>query len=64
LKISGRHVFILQVGFNINWFVMGQHVKNEEPITDINMFQFIEKGMRGGTSYIAQIFGHAHNKSV
>lgn len=43
---------------------MGQHVKNEEPVTDINMFQFIEKGMRGGISYIAQIFGQANNKSV
>lgn len=40
---------------------MGQHVKNEEPITDINMFQFIEKDMRGGTSYIAQIFGQLSN---
>lgn len=29
---------------------------------DVDMFQFIEKGMRGGTSYIANKFGKANNK--
>ena len=31
-------------------------------MNDIDMFQFIEKGMRGGTSYIAHRFGQANDK--
>jgi len=33
-----------------------------ELMTDIDMFQFIEKGVRGGTSYIAHRFGEANNE--
>ena len=31
-------------------------------MTNLDMFQFIEKGMHGGASYIANRYGKANNK--
>lgn len=33
-----------------------------ELMTDVDMFQFIEKGLRGGISYIANRHGEANNE--
>ena len=35
---------------------------NLELITDIDMYQMVEKGLRGGTSYIANSYSKPNNK--
>ena len=35
-----------------------------EKIVDIDMYLFIEKGLRGGISYIAKRYSEANNKSM
>ena len=47
----------------LSWDAMLKMTKMQlELMTDIDMFQFIEKGMRGGTSYIANRYGEANNR--
>ena len=47
----------------LSWDAMLKMTKTKlELISDVDMFQFIEKGMRGGISYITNRYGKANNK--
>ena len=47
----------------LSWDAMLKMTKIKlELITDVDMYQFIEKGLRGGISYIANRYGKANNK--
>ena len=47
----------------LSWDAMPKTTKIElELISDIDMYLFIEKGMRGGISYIAKRHSKANNK--
>ena len=48
---------------SLSWDAMLKMTETElELMSDVDMFQFIEKGMRGGISYIANRYGKANNK--
>lgn len=47
----------------LSWCAMLKMTKVKlDLISDIDMFQFIEKGMRGGISYISHRYASANNK--
>ena len=59
-KLDPYHYFTLP---GLSWDAMLKMTKVElELMSDINMFQFIEKGMRSGISNIMHRYGKANNK--
>ena len=59
-KLDPCHYF---TSLGLSWDAMLKMTNIKlELMTDIDMFQFIEKGMRDGVSYIANRYGNANNK--
>lgn len=59
-KLDPAHYF---TSLGLSWDAMLKMTGVQlELTTDVDMFQFIEKGMRGGISYIANRHGEANNK--
>ena len=59
-KLDSCHYF---TSLGLSWDAMLKMTNIKlELMTDIDMFQFIEKSMRGGVSYIANRYGKANNK--
>ena len=59
-KLDPCHYF---TSLGLSWEAMLKMTNIKlELMTDVNMFQFIEKGMLGGASYIANRYGTANNK--
>ena len=61
-KLDPCHYFT-SLGFSGDAMLKMTNIKLEL-MTDIDMFQFIEKGMRVGVSYIANRYGNANNKYI
>ena len=61
-KLDPCHYFMLP---RLSWDAMLKMTKIELELTsDIDMFQFIEKDMRGGVSIIMHRYGKANNKQI
>ena len=59
-KLDPAHYF---TSTGLSWDAMLKMTDIQlELMTDVDMFQFIEKDMRGGISYIAHRHGKANNK--
>ena len=59
-KLDPCHYF---TSLGLSWDAMLKTTNIKlELMTDIDMFQFIKKGMHGGVSYIANRYGNANNK--
>ena len=61
-KLGTCHYFT-SPGFSFDAMMKMTNIQLEL-MTDIDMFHFIKKGMRGGISYIANRYGKANNKYV
>ena len=49
----------------LNWYVMLKTTAVKlEKISDIDIYLFTEKGLRGGISYIAKRYSQANNKYI
>ena len=59
-KLDPCHYFT-SPGLSLDAMLKMTNIKLEL-ITNVGMFQFIEKGMKGGVSYIANRYGKANNK--
>ena len=54
-------IVFLQMRAGLSWDAMLKR-KKMELMTDLDMFKFVEKRMRGGISYITNRYGEANNK--